>query len=115
MIKFFESFIYAIRGIHASLHEQRNIKVQLLIAFITIGAGFYFQIRQWEWCAILLCIALVICLEVLNTALENLVDMISKERSPLAGKIKDLAAGAVLIASVISVIVGLIIFRKYLM
>jgi diacylglycerol kinase len=115
MVKFFKSFIYAMRGIRASLHEQRNIKVQFLIAAITVVAGFYFHISQWEWCVILLCITLVICLEIVNTALENLVDMISEERSPLAGKIKDLAAGAVLVASVMSLVIGLIIFRKYLM
>jgi diacylglycerol kinase len=114
MIKFLKSFLYAIKGIRASLNEQRNIKVQLLITVITVGAGFYFNISELEWCVILLTIGLVIGLEMVNTAIENLVDMVSKEWSPLAGKIKDLAAGAVLIASVVAVIVGLIVFRKYL-
>jgi diacylglycerol kinase len=114
MINFLRSFVYAIKGIHASLNEQQNIKVQLLVAVITTGAGFYFNITGYEWCIILLTIGLVISLEMVNTAIENLVDMVSKERSPLAGKIKDLAAGAVLVASMIAVIVGLIVFRKYL-
>lgn len=114
MLSFFKSFLYAIKGIRTSLQEQRNIKVQLLIATITIGAGFYFNISEWEWCIILLAIGLVISLEMVNTAIENLVDMVSKEWSALAVKIKDLAAGAVLVASVVAVIVGLIVFRKYL-
>jgi diacylglycerol kinase len=115
LINFFKSFTYAVKGIRASFHEQRNIKVQLLITAITLGAGFYFNISEWEWCAVLLTIGLVLSMEMVNTAIENLVDLVSKERSSLAGKIKDLAAGAVLMASVIAVIVGLIVFRKYLM
>ena len=77
-------------------------------------AGFYLSIAAIEWCILLLCIALVIGLELVNTALENLVDLVTRERNPLAGKVKDIAAGAVLVVSIITVIIGLIIFRKYL-
>jgi diacylglycerol kinase len=80
-----------------------------------VGAGFYLSIQPIEWCIILMCISLVISLELINTAVENLVDLVTLERKPLAGKIKDIAAGAVLIASAISLIIGIIVFRKYLM
>lgn len=114
MKDFFKSFIYALHGIWSGIADQRNLKFQLGVAVIVIGAGFYLSITSIEWCIILLCIALVIGLELVNTALENLVDLVTLERSPLAGRIKDIAAGAVLAVSVISLIIGLIIFRKYL-
>jgi diacylglycerol kinase len=114
MRDFLRSFIYALHGIWSGIADQRNLKFQLGVAVIVIGAGFYLSITSIEWCIILLCIALVIGLELVNTALENLVDLVTLERNPLAGKIKDIAAGAVLIVSVMSLIIGLIIFRKYL-
>jgi diacylglycerol kinase (ATP) len=114
MRDFLKSFIYALHGIWSGIADQRNLKFQLGVALIVIGAGFYLSITSMEWCIILICIALVIGLELINTALENLVDLVTLERNPLAGKIKDIAAGAVLIVSVMSLIIGLIIFRKYL-
>jgi diacylglycerol kinase len=103
---FLKSFIYAIHGLWSGIADQRNLKFQLGIAVVVIGAGFYLSI---------LCIAMVIGLELVNTALENLVDLVPMERKPLAGKIKDIAAGAVLLVSISSVIIGVLIFRKYLM
>lgn len=114
MKSLFKSFIYALHGIWSGVADQRNLKFQIAIAVVVVGAGFYISITPIEWCIILLCIALVIGLELINTALENLVDLVTIERNPLAGKIKDIAAGAVLTVSVISLIIGLIIFRKYL-
>ena len=110
---FFKSFGYAIKGVVVSLREQRNLKIQTFIALITIGAGFYVKITSLEWCIILLTIGLVIGLEMINTSIENLVDLVTRERTPHAGKIKDMAAGAVLFASLIAVAVGIIIFGKY--
>jgi len=114
MKSFFKSFIYALQGIWSGIADQRNLKFQLTVAVVVVGAGFYVSITALEWCIILICIALVIGLELVNTAIENLVDLVTMERNPLAGKIKDIAAGAVLTVSVISLIIGLIIFRKYL-
>lgn len=110
---FFRSFAYAWNGIRVSLAGQRNLKVQSIIALITIGAGFYFGIDDIEWCLILFSIALVLSLEMLNSSIENLVDLVTIERKPLAGKIKDVAAGAVLFASAIALVIGVIVFRKY--
>jgi len=112
---FLKSFIYAIHGLWSGIADQRNLKFQFGVAVIVVGAGFYLSITAIEWCIILLCIGMVIGLELVNTALENLVDLVTLERKPLAGKIKDIAAGAVLIVSILSVIIGVIIFRKYLM
>ena len=114
MSGFLKSFVYALNGIIEAI-KQRNIKIQLTIAIAAIALGFIFHINRGEWCIILLCIALVLSLEITNTALEHLVDLVSPDYHEKAGKIKDLAAGAVLIASIISAIIGLIIFGKYLL
>jgi len=114
MSSFLKSFVYAIKGITAAVAGQRNLKVQVTVALLTIGAGFYFAIPAIEWCAILLTIAMVIGLELMNSAIENVVDLVTREQHPLAGKAKDIAAGAVLFVSVIAVIIGVIIFKKYL-
>jgi diacylglycerol kinase len=111
--QFFKSFGFAFKGIKASLREQRNLKVQIFITLLTIGAGFFYNITPTEWALILIVIGLVLGLEMINTSIESLVDLVTLERKPQAGKIKDIAAGAVLIASVVAVIVGVIVFRKY--
>ena len=113
MKAFFKSFVYAFNGIRASLGEQRNLKVQSLIALITIAAGFYYNITTNEWCIVLLSIALVMGLEMINSAIENLVNLVTQEKNFLAGKVKDMAAGAVLFAAVLAVIIGILIFGKY--
>lgn len=115
MKSFLESFIHALRGIWSGITDQRNLKVQMVVAAMAVGAGFYFRITPGDWSIVLLCIGLVIGLEMINSALEGLVDLVTAERKPLAGKIKDIAAGAVLIVSGISVIIGILVFRKYVM
>lgn len=76
--------------------------------------GVVLKFKSFDWFFVMLCIALVLCLEMINSAIELLVDLISPEYNEKAGKIKDLSAGAVLIASFISLIIGLIIYGKYL-
>ena len=114
MKSFFRSFYYAWNGFRKAATEERNIRVQLVVAILVIAAGFYFRITAGEWCILLLCIALVIGFELLNMALENLTDLIKPEHHPIAGKIKDIGASAVLFVSIASTIIGLIIFWKYL-
>lgn len=107
-----KSFIYAFKGIGFALKE-RNFKIHILAAIIVLVFGFYLKISNDEWVTVLLCIGGVMSLEIINTAIELLVDKISPERNETAGKIKDLAAGAVLIFSIISAIIGLLIFLPY--
>ena len=113
MNEFLKSFAYALKGMRAAWREQRNLKVQSVVALFAAGAGFYFNITPLEWCLILIAIGLVLGLEMMNSAIEGLVDLVTRERNPLAGKIKDIAAGAVLFASVIAVIIGLLVFLRY--
>ena len=105
---------YAIKGVIQAFKTERNFRVQLVIGIVVIISGFYFQITNAEWIALLLTSGIVISLELVNTAIEGLVDLISRERHPIAGRVKDIAAGAVLFFAVIALITGILIFKKYI-
>jgi diacylglycerol kinase len=113
MNRFLKSFGFAYKGIRAAFATERNLKVQCVIACLTIAAGFYVGLSGLEWCIIILTIGLVLSMELINTAIENLVNLVTQEHSELAGKIKDIAAGAVLVIAGIAVAVGLTIFIPY--
>jgi diacylglycerol kinase (ATP) len=106
------TFRNAGRGV-AFMFEELSIRFLAAATVLTIGAGVYFSISALEWCAVLLAISLVWAAEGLNTALERLTDLVSPGFHPLAGKAKDIAAGAVLIASVGAFCVGLVVFLPY--
>lgn len=108
------SFRYAFRGIAILVLSQPNARIHLLATLAVTALGIWFQISGMEWTVLILTISLVLGLEALNTALEFLVDVISPGYHELAGKAKDVAAGAVLIAAAGSVAVGLIIFAPRL-
>lgn len=104
------SFRYAINGLVDLFQTQSNARIHLVAAGLAVIAGFYFQLGWTEWVAITLCIAMVLSLEAMNTAIEHLTDLVSPEYHPLAGKAKDVAAASVLVASIGAVLVGGIIF-----
>jgi diacylglycerol kinase (ATP) len=114
MYPFFKSFTYAIKGIQLSL-KQLNMKVLVVCAFVAIFLGFVLEITIIEWCIILMCIGIVLSLEIINTTIENLVDLVEPNHNPKAGAIKDLSAGAVLVFSIISAVIGIMIFGKYIL
>lgn len=105
-----KSFGYAGRGICIVFGTETNMKIHMCIAILVLFSGYIFKINTTEWIACLLCIGLVFGMEMVNTSIENIVDLVSPHHHPLAGKAKDIAAGAVLICAIISVIVGLLIF-----
>ncbi|MCB0662945.1 MAG: diacylglycerol kinase family protein [Saprospiraceae bacterium] len=111
--KLFASFLYAWKGIILLIRSEQNAWVHLLATLLVIVFGCYFNISNGEWIAAILCIVLVLSAEGFNTALEKLTDLISPDTHPLAGQVKDLAAGAVLITAIGAFIVGLIIFLPY--
>ena len=108
--RFIESFGFAASGIAQAFREGRNFKVQLCFAVLAVILGFAFAIDTVEWCAIVLCIALVLGGECVNTSIEAVVDIASPEYNELAKRAKDCAAGAVLISSIISVVVAALVF-----
>lgn len=114
MNRFIRGFGYAGKGIVFAFSEQLNPKIHALVAIIVIAAGFYFHITSLEWLAIVIAIGLMMTSELINTALEYVVDLVSPEHKPLAGKIKDIAAAAVLMAAITAAVVGVVVFGKYL-
>ncbi len=107
---FFKSFVYAFEGMIYSFSTQPNAVVEVCIGIFAVTCGFIFKISNIEWLVLCLTIASVLCLEILNTAVEEAVDLITSQKNEKAKHAKDCAAGAVLFASINSVIVGLIIF-----
>src|SRR5580765_7875672 len=100
---------YALRGVVHMLGE-RNCQVLALATLAAVAAGGYFHLSALEWCAVVLAITAVWVAEGLNTAIERLTDLVSPGFHPLAGKAKDIAAGAVLITVIGAVSIGIIIF-----
>lgn len=105
-----KSFTYAWHGLAEIIRRQHNFWIHLSVAGTVIIFGFITCISAQEWLAILLVIGFVLSAEAMNTALEYIVDLVSPEYNELARKVKDIAAGAVLIASITAVIIGLIVF-----
>jgi diacylglycerol kinase len=110
MKRFINSFKFAAKGFRAALSGQVNLRIHLCVTLAVIIAGISFRVSPVEWCILLLCMGLVISLELINTAIEKLVDMVSPEWKEQAGLIKDIAAAAVLIVSLVALIIGVIIF-----
>ncbi len=110
-----KSFVYAWKGIRSFIGREHNAWIHCGVMLLVLAAGFYFRITRGEWIAVVLCIGLVLAAEGFNTAIERLVNLVSPQKHPLAGDVKDIAAGAVLICAVAAVVVGLIIFVPYLL
>ena len=107
------SFGYAWKGIQSCVGREQNLSFHLIAAMAVIIAGIVLGITRTEWIMVVMCIGTVIAAELFNTAIEKLVDLVSPERHPVAGRVKDIAAGAVLICAVAAAIIGLIIFIPY--
>ena len=109
-----KSFQHAFCGILTSFVIGRNIKVHYIAALAAILGGLYFGIRKVEFLIILLVSTQVICLEMVNTAIERTVDLVTVEYHLYAKIAKDIAAGAVLVAAIFATIIGGIIFLPYI-
>ena len=107
---FLRSFRFAFQGAVQFFSKQRNAKIQSVIGIIAISLGFIVSITPYQWLLVLFCIGLVISLEMINSAIEIFCDMVTTDFHPGIKIIKDVAAGAVLVAAIASLIIGLIIF-----
>lgn len=110
IIKRIKSFKWAFKGLFDLFRNHPNAQIHLLAVLVVAAAGFCLGLSTVEWCLVLLCMVLVIGMEAMNTALEYLTDLVSPAHHPLAGKAKDVAAGAVLICAIGAVVVAAIIF-----
>jgi diacylglycerol kinase len=110
MNHFLKGFVYAYNGIVVFFRHERNGRIQLLIAVLVVLLGLLFSISLFEWIILLLCIASVISLEMVNSAIEKLCNLVHPKYHPAVKVIKDISAAAVLWFSMISAIIGIIIF-----
>lgn len=108
-------FSYAFNGIKEVIKMERNFQIHLISATLVIIIGIFLNISLVEWLIITLTIGLVLIAELINSAIEQIIDYIKPDRHPTAKLIKDIGAGAVLVAAIIAVIVGLIVFMPKLM
>ena len=112
--KFLLSFKYAWQGFIKLLQSEQNTRVHLFFSVLVLVLAFYFNVERYEWLALLICIALVWSAEIINTAIENLANVVSPEYHEKIKTVKDLAAAGVLVCAFISIIIGTIIFGNKL-
>jgi diacylglycerol kinase (ATP) len=115
MKKFIRGFGYAFNGLGYAAKTQLNFRVHLVASLLAIFMGYALHISVNEWLWIILCIAIVLMAELFNTALEFLVDLVSPNYNELAGHVKDIAAGAVVVAALFALITGIVIFLPKLL
>ena len=108
--KFFWSFTYPVKGLKYAYRNEQNLAFDIGMALIVVVLGFIFRIEAWEWAVLVLTVGLVLALELINTAIEATVDLVTEEYHPLAKVAKDTSAAAVFVFAIVAVIIGLIIF-----
>ena len=104
----------AVGGIFYVFRNEFNFRIQIIIAIIVLIAAFCFPLRNYERVTIILLIALVLILELANSILERIIDLFQPKIDYVAKVIKDILAGAVLVAAITSVAVGYIVFMPYI-
>ncbi len=112
--KYYHSFKYAFSGIAKVFLSERNFRFHTMVVVLVVSFGFIVNIRVIEWLFIITAMGMVITAETFNSAIEKLVDMVSPEKNPKAGWIKDVAAAATLLATIVAIVIGLIVFVPYL-
>jgi undecaprenol kinase len=111
---FFSALKIAMIGMRGFFAESRNARIQLVIFFLVLVAGFIIELNRFEWLWLLMASTIVMALEAMNTSIELLADVYTLEFNQKIKQVKDIAAGAVLIASIFAVIVGALIFLPHL-
>lgn len=110
-----KSFEFAFVGLRNAILRGRNFRIQLLVGFLACILGLIFKLSTAEWLDLVIIITLVLILELVNTSIEAIVDMVSPEIREKAKLAKDVAAATVLIASIGSVIIGVLLFLPKLL
>ncbi len=110
----FKSFGYAFRGFKKTYKEEQNIRVQIIVGIFVLLLAFFVRLSRIEMSIIIFLIVLVILMELANSAVERIADILKPRINTYIKEIKDIMAAAVLLASIMSVIVGLIIFWPYI-
>lgn len=109
-MRFVVSVRNASRGIISAIKSERHMRFHTLAAVLVLLAGWLFKLSQVEWMIVIIVIVGMLSLELVNTALETLVDLVEPQHHPMAGKVKDIAAGACLVFAIGAAIIGCILF-----
>ena len=112
---FFESVGHALDGIQYTIVRERNFRIEFLAAIVVTIMSYVLKVTLIEWCILVLTIGIVLALELVNTAIERTVDLVTKDYLELAKAAKDVSAGAVFIMSLFSVVIGILIFMPKLL
>ena len=105
-----QSFGYAFKGLIILVKTQHNSWIHIIAAIVAIITGIIFNLNYIEWCLVSIAIGLVLVSEIINTSIEFLTNLVSPDYNELAGKVKDLAAAAVLVAAFTAISIGLFVF-----
>lgn len=105
-----KSFGWAFNGLKDCILHEKNFRIQYILALLVVIAGILLRLSSTEWIAILLCFALVLSFEIINSAIEKLCDLVSPDFNLTIKKVKDMSASAVLLSAIITFIIGCIIF-----
>ncbi len=108
--KFLRSFVIGSLGLAHAFRTEQNMRIHFLIALGVIVAGLVFAVAVWEWIVLVLSIGMVISAECVNTAMERLADLVSREKHPLIKQAKDCSSGAVLVLAITAAVVGGLVF-----
>ena len=108
-------FVAAYKGLITVFRSEQNFKIHLFAFFILVFFGCFFGISNVEWIAVLICAFLVLAFEIFNTAVEKLCDYMNPDFDSQIGRIKDIAAAAVLTCTIMSIVIGVLVFKPYLM
>ncbi|MEK7111201.1 MAG: diacylglycerol kinase family protein [Patescibacteria group bacterium] len=109
-MNFLKSFGFAMEGLAEMILNHKNFRLQFVIGAVAVIAGIFFGLNYFEWMALVLASGLVLIAEMANSSVEAVVDLITSERRLQAKKAKDIAAGMVLLASCLSIVIGILIF-----
>jgi diacylglycerol kinase len=113
-VKHVKRFKYAFNGIFHALINEANFRIQVLYTIVVIYAGIYFSISHTDWALIVLSLGFLLSAEMVNTAVENVIDHVTHHYDESARIIKDLSAGFVLVTAICTLLVGIIVFSPYI-
>lgn len=113
IVKLYKSFIYASKGIVNMLKTEQNARIHLIFAILVASFAYVFSISRIEAVVLFIAVILVFAMEITNTAIEKLLDIVNPESSKTVEFIKDAMAGAVLVAAIIALVVTVLIFMPY--
>jgi undecaprenol kinase len=112
--RLFRSFHYACKGLYKTFREEQNLRLQSAVGLAALALAFFFRIERLEWILLILTIGLVLLMEIANSATERVTDVLKPRIDSYVKEIKDIMAAAVMMASIMAVLVGVIIFWPYI-